>query len=462
MYSWGTQQYEQLGFGSEDSSGGNQLQSEDEEEAASGDPNIGNQIEGTSLGGRDHRRPELEDDVGSNTDDEDGSPPPPPVEIVEKVPRLILGLAGIKFTRVCAGNHFALTISADGSVYSWGRNCFGQLGTGTLDKHAAHSATPTRVSSLDHLIAVDIAAGDAHTLGVFVSRAHIVDATQSWNPSSVDFTVVYSWGRGRNGCLGLGGHQDEPTPREVRFFRGLNATRVAAGSDHSLVLCSAGSQSFVYAFGGNQFGQLGVASSEDHIDMPTFVSELAGARVASIGAGARYSVALTGTCEQNVLERVCLWRIKLTSFWLSVPGEGELYTWGDAMHGKTHRSDKRTTFVPWKVEESSPDRSSPGWHSAMFVTQISVGAHHSLGLLRLRTWRGGTGRRSTDVGGLLAQVTRTHCDGSCLHNDADGEMDRWRTVPLGPIATYLLLEEGVDSSTLFARALHCARFDTAD
>lgn len=69
-------------------------------------------------------------------------------------------------------------------------------------------------------------------------------------------------------------------------------------------------------------------------------------------------------------------------------GDGELFTWGDSTYGKTHRCDLRTTFVPWKMEESDESTtttSSVKFHlTSKFVTQVSVGAHHSLGLFRIR------------------------------------------------------------------------------
>lgn len=277
VYSWGTQEYGQLGFEAV-----NEGDSESPEEYS-------NQQLATE-----------EDTTSDNSDnDEDGGGPKEPqprVVIVEKVPKLIRGLLNLRITKLSAGNHFALAISVSGHVYSWGRACDGQLGLGeqtpTTAVEPGYVTIPTRIETLTHMIAVDISAGDAHAIGIFVSRSHITKAS---SVTDTDFKVAYSWGRGQHGRLGLGGSQNEPQPREVRFFRGLNATQVAAGNDHSLVLCGVALQSFLYAFGGNRFGQLGVASCEDHIDMPSFVTEFANVRVASIGAGARYSVALTGT-----------------------------------------------------------------------------------------------------------------------------------------------------------------------
>lgn len=287
MYSWGTQENGQLGF--------KPAEQPTETDSESPDEPNNNQQSNEEDTASEHS--ESDDDLDH---DEKPKELQPRIVVVERVPKLIPFFADLRITKVSAGNHFALAISASGHVYSWGRSCDGQLGLGELtaaEENRSFIVTPRRIDALAHLIAVDVSAGDAHALGIFVSRSDIVDASRSWQPGLVDFKVVYSWGRGQNGRLGLGGSQNESRPREARFFRGLNATQVAAGNDHSLVLCGVASQSFLYAFGGNRFGQLGVASLEDHIDMPSFVTEFANVRIASIGAGSRYSVALTGAYE---------------------------------------------------------------------------------------------------------------------------------------------------------------------
>ncbi|RLN87180.1 hypothetical protein BBJ28_00002838 [Nothophytophthora sp. Chile5] len=321
LYAWGTHLFGQLGY-------------EEEPEPVVEETEAGS-------GSEDLTTEQLED--GDDTEEEDEELPLAKLVVVEKVPRVVEALTGHALVKVSAGNHFVVAMSSTGEVFSWGRGCFGQLGSG----NTGNVTVPRRIPALEAFVALDVAAGTGHVLGVFVARE------QSQHPHQTENTVVLAWGRGRDGCLGLGGASNESLPVENTFFRGLGAVKVAAGGDHSLVLCRASTQTFLYAFGGNRLGQLGVASPADHIDMPTLVDEFLNVRVAAIGAGAQYSAALTG--------------------------DGELFTWGDARYGKTCRSDRRTTFVPWKVE--LPNSLSPS-----FTTQLSVGTHHSLAQLRLRTF----------------------------------------------------------------------------
>ncbi|KAF4130758.1 Regulator of chromosome condensation (RCC1) repeat [Phytophthora infestans] len=326
LYSWGTQIFGQLGHGEE-------LEQE-----------VSIQSE------EDTANPSIEDRQASdNPDDEIESEGEPPVRavVVERHPRLVEDLNGHSIVKISAGNHFAVALTSTGLVFSWGRGCFGQLGNGDV----ADNSSPARIEALKDSIAIDISAGMSHVVGVFVPRGENHSSNQHEESLATEHTVVMVWGRGKHGCLGLGGSSNELLPRENIFFRGLGAVKVAAGTDHSLVLCRAGAQTFVYAFGGNHLGQLGIASSADHVDMPSFLDEFVNVHVADIGAGAHYSAALTG--------------------------DGQVFTWGDARYGKTCRADGRTTYVPWNVDLPSNIPSST------FVSQLSVGSHHCLAQLRI-------------------------------------------------------------------------------
>lgn len=132
----------------------------------------------------------------------------------------------------------------------------------------------------------------------------------------------------------------------MTFFRGLNPAQIATGIDHSMVLCLAGSQSFLYTFGGNQFGQLGTGITWQYCVQPQLVYYLAKVPIVSISAGSRYSVALSAN--------------------------GELFSWGDGMYGKTSTPGGGITCVPNKISSSRNQ----------FVTQISAGKSHVIGLFR--------------------------------------------------------------------------------
>jgi len=142
--------------------------------------------------------------------------------------------------RVAAGgNHtlaFASAFANVSSVYAWGSNSHGQIGQPTTTGASAFSSTPVRIS-LDGKV-TNIAAGGFHSLAVVGGE-------------------VRSWGYNGFGQLGDDSLTDKTVPTPVLSTGNGNITGisdVAAGATHSLALTSDGR---VYAWGNNALGQLG-------------------------------------------------------------------------------------------------------------------------------------------------------------------------------------------------------------
>jgi alpha-tubulin suppressor-like RCC1 family protein len=147
------------------------------------------------------------------------------------------------------GDHSLASVFSNlSSVYAWGSNYHGQIGTSvTTSGSGAYSAVPVKVPL--HSVApgalgvvTSVAAGGYHSLAV-------MDGT------------VFSWGY--NGYGQLGHRQgevllaDSASPKQV-LDSGNNVighvVKVAAGAAHSLALTDDGR---IYAWGDNTYGQLG-------------------------------------------------------------------------------------------------------------------------------------------------------------------------------------------------------------
>ncbi len=82
--------------------------------------------------------------------------------------------------------------------------------------------------------------------------------------------LVYSWGSGSDGRLGLGDSTNKIAPTLIEFFKDKKATQVCAGNAFSGVLLSDGS---VWMFGNNGNNQLGCsAASMSNSFVPVRVS----------------------------------------------------------------------------------------------------------------------------------------------------------------------------------------------
>ena len=109
--------------------------------------------------------------------------------------------------KIAAGTDFALALDADGNVYSWGLNSYGQLGYSNY--YYGSRNMPIKITAISSI--VDIKAGDSFALAL--------DADGR----------VYSWGRNTHGQLGLNtidGSQ-HPTPELVKGKGGSGVVRGA-------------------------------------------------------------------------------------------------------------------------------------------------------------------------------------------------------------------------------------------
>jgi alpha-tubulin suppressor-like RCC1 family protein len=130
--------------------------------------------------------------------------------------------------------------------------------------------------------------------------------------------ALYAFGLGKGGRLGTGDEKPCATPMRVLGpLAKQRVTGIAAAENHSLCVTA---QGYVYAFGSNRFGQLGIStqstttskdSSEDSSYsrcVPRRVDDLKQVPCVSVAAGTKHSVALTR--------------------------KGEVYVWGDNSAGQ--------------------------------------------------------------------------------------------------------------------------------
>jgi alpha-tubulin suppressor-like RCC1 family protein len=129
---------------------------------------------------------------------------------------------------VSAGSIHSLGLQTNGTLWSWGDNRFGKLGTG----NDAPSRQPVRIGQDTNWVAV--------SAGVYHSLALQKDGS------------LYAWGWNKNGQLGNGTENDALTPTLVGSPRDWKV--VSAGNQFSTGIKKDGS---LWAWGWNRYGQLG-------------------------------------------------------------------------------------------------------------------------------------------------------------------------------------------------------------
>ena len=128
-----------------------------------------------------------------------------------------------------------IAIRADGSLYVWGCNYFGEIGNGSLGGSAPNQTTPQRVGALYEWASFE--AGANHNIAI------------------KKVGTLWVWGSNQNGQLGLdnsGTGTHRPSPQQVG--RDDDWATVIAGSAHSIAIKKDGS---LWAWGFNNAGQVG-------------------------------------------------------------------------------------------------------------------------------------------------------------------------------------------------------------
>jgi len=117
-----------------------------------------------------------------------------------------------RISMIAAGLYHSVALASDGRVFSWGRAVEGRLGLYPLSNHqyTTKEARPRLVKTLQNHCVEMVAAGNDHTVVLTVKG------------------VVFSWGVGACGQLGLGDTENRYIPEEIRAIQGLAPPKFAA------------------------------------------------------------------------------------------------------------------------------------------------------------------------------------------------------------------------------------------
>lgn len=100
-----------------------------------------------------------------------------------------------------------------------------------------------------------------------------------------------AWGKGDCGQLGLGNFNGSPVPRVIQSLCAERVKQVACGSAHSLAVTEDG---VVYAWGYGSDGQLGLGKQvqQADVDRPTKVHGLSSIKALGVTCGSRHSLCI--------------------------------------------------------------------------------------------------------------------------------------------------------------------------
>ena len=138
---------------------------------------------------------------------------------------------------VSAGIGYSLALKKDGTLWAWGDNSFGELGLGdTIERNV-----PTQVGSASDWAAV-----------ACLGHHSVALKTEG---------TLWAWGENCYGQLGLGDTTNRLSPTQVGSANDWAA--IAPGSSDSYDTVALKTNGTLWAWGFNQFGQLGLGDTRD-------------------------------------------------------------------------------------------------------------------------------------------------------------------------------------------------------
>lgn len=248
-------------------------------------------------------------------------------------PIRVTGLRGLApVAAIAAGVVHSLAALSNGTVYAWGSNHYGQVGDGTTSQRATATAV-VKPAAWNGLTVTSVGAGYFHSVALMSDGA------------------VYTWGDNQFGALGDGTQNQRTTPGPVlkpAAWSGSTVVAIAVGNFHCLALLSNGA---LYAWGRNNYGQIGDGTTVlQRINATAVVRPAAwtGLNITAIAAGAYHSMALMS--------------------------DGALYAWGYNDGGTL--GDGTTTGRKTATAVVRP----PAWND-LTISAIAAGYFHSMALL---------------------------------------------------------------------------------
>ena len=210
---------------------------------------------------------------------------------------------GTNWKQVSSGGAHCAAIKTDGTLWTWGRGTFGQLGTNNTSERSTPVTTFAGGTNWKQV-----------SSGGYYTAAIKTDGT------------LWTWGRGAEGQLGTNGFGDKNSP-VTTFAGGTNWKQVSAGNRHCAAIKTDGT---LWTWGYSSNGQLG-RTSASFIRL-TPVTTFAGG---------------TNWADTPTAEPEDLYTISAGIFnSVAIKTDGTLWTWGTGDNAQLGTNDRTTRSTP--------------------------------------------------------------------------------------------------------------------
>ena len=225
---------------------------------------------------------------------------------------------------ISAGDEFTVALKKDGTVWSFGRNNYGQLGNGTVQ----NSSKPVKVENINNI--EKISAGKYH--GLCLNKDG----------------EVFSWGYNNYGQLGYGNNTSSTIPLKIEGL--TNIIKIDAFENRSLALNSAG-EAFIW---GEKYTNIPtkISVSDKIIDISNDIILTENSKIID------FKWSTNNKTNMKDIAKISAGR----GFYLALTVYGEVYSWGINTYGQLGKginsSSDGTKIVAYNMIDVAAGRAS--------------------------------------------------------------------------------------------------------
>ena len=262
-------------------------------------------------------------------------------EVNKNTPIKVTAINGKVMELIISNSFSVYAILEDGSLYSWGKNSYGQLGVGD----EVNKNTPTKVNLPGKI-------------------KELITTNGSSVYALMEDSSLYSWGKNSYGQLGVGDEVNKNTPTKVNLPGKIKELITTGSSVYALM-----EDSSLYSWGENSYGQLGVGdevnkNTPTKVNLPSKIKELITTGLSSYailkddslyawGYNSDGQLGVGDEVDKDIPTKVTAINGKVMELIISnyfsvyaILEDGSLYSWGENNSGELGVGDKIDKNTP--------------------------------------------------------------------------------------------------------------------
>jgi Alpha-tubulin suppressor and related RCC1 domain-containing proteins len=219
-----------------------------------------------------------------------------------------------KIIAIESGSMHSLALDDQGNIYAWGSNTSGEIGNGVA---GADVVTPSKLNGLH---------GEDSNMIATTTKISAISASVSHSVATDTLGNVYTWGNNSYGKLGNGTTGGATINKPTKITIPAEITQISAGGSYTIALDKDGK---VYSWGWAGSGHLGNGSTTGESNTPILINGINGESATTINSNTVVTNIFTNEAHTGAID-----------------SDGNLYMWGLNINGQLGNQTTTNNPVP--------------------------------------------------------------------------------------------------------------------